>query len=316
MDADTLAHLYRLIFRIRHVEEEVARIYPSDKIKSPIHLSIGQEAVSAGVCAALQPGDIFFGTYRSHGPYLAKGGDLKKMFAELYGKSTGCTKGKGGSMHLIDVAHGYMGSSAVVATTISHAVGYAYALRLRGSSAIVVSMFGDGASEEGAFHECMNLATLHSIPVLFICENNLYAVHTHIRLRQKLNSIFERVRPYGIQSERVENNDPIELYNLVKNATDEIRRTHIGPRFIEVMTYRWREHVGPGEDYDAGYRNRSEAEPWMKSDQLKRIGEMLDPKVRMRIEEEEKDAVREAIQFAEESPFPAPEELYTDMFKE
>src|SRR4051794_19251635 len=154
------ASMYRSLFRIRRVEEEIARVYPTDRIKSPVHLSIGQEAVSVGVCEALSPNDVVFGTYRGHALYLAKGGDLPHMIAELYGKSTGCTRGKGGSMHLVDVAHGVMGMSAVVGTTIANAVGYAYAARYRDDNRVVASFFGDGATEEGVFAESLNFAVL------------------------------------------------------------------------------------------------------------------------------------------------------------
>src|SRR3989344_7824434 len=166
---------YRSLYRIRRVEEEIARVYPTNKIKSPVHLSIGQEAVSVGVCLALDSQDIVFGTYRGHALYLAKGGNLKKMIAELYGRATGCAKGKGGSMHLIDVTAGVMGGSAVVGTTIPQAVGYAYALKIKKSSSVVVSFFGDGAVEEGVFHESMNFAALKNLPIIFVCENNSYA---------------------------------------------------------------------------------------------------------------------------------------------
>src|SRR4051794_33925043 len=145
------ASMYRSLFRIRRVEEEVARVYPSDQIKSPVHLSIGQEAVSVGVCLALRPADVVFGTYRGHALYLAKGGDMKRLVAELYGKAAGCSRGKGGSMHLIDPLAGVMGTSAVVGTTIPNAVGYAYALRYRRQTELVASFFGDGATEEGCF---------------------------------------------------------------------------------------------------------------------------------------------------------------------
>src|SRR5260221_8901456 len=156
---------FRALYRIRRVEEEVAKAYPTDKIKSPVHLSIGQEAVSVGVCEALRPDDIVFGTYRGHALYLAKGGDLKAMVAELFGKATGCTKGKGGSMHLIDPDAGVMGTSAVVGTTIANAAGYAYALKIRKSNAVVVSFFGDGATEEGVFSETLNFAVLKQLPM-------------------------------------------------------------------------------------------------------------------------------------------------------
>src|SRR5439155_4707591 len=176
--------LYRSLYRIRRVEEEIARVYPTDRIKSPVHLSIGQEAVSVGICSALRADDVVFGTYRGHALYLAKGGDLKQMVAELYGKVTGCARGKGGSMHLVDAAHGVMGASAVVGTTIPHAVGYAYAMKLRGEDRIVVSFFGDGATDEGVFDESLNFAALKRLPILFVCENNSYAIHTHQVRRQ------------------------------------------------------------------------------------------------------------------------------------
>src|SRR5439155_11451571 len=158
--------LYRSLYRIRRIEEEIARIYPTDRIKSPVHLSIGQEAVSVGVCEALQAHDIVFGTYRGHALYLAKGGDLRAMVAELFGKATGCTKGKGGSMHLIAPERGVMGMSAVVGTTIANAAGYAYALRFRREPAIVASFFGDGATEEGVFAETLNFAVLKRLSIL------------------------------------------------------------------------------------------------------------------------------------------------------
>src|SRR5262249_15627192 len=189
------------------VEEEIARAYPSDKIKSPVHLSIGQETVSVGVCEALEPRDVVFGTYRGHALYLAKGGDLKAMIAELYGKATGCTKGKGGSMHLIDAARGVMGTSAVVGTTIANAVGYAYALRYRRSDAIVASFFGDGATEEGVFAESLNFAALKRLPILFVCENNQYAIHTHQTQRQANPAICERARSLGVPGDVLDGSD-------------------------------------------------------------------------------------------------------------
>src|SRR5437660_7795827 len=179
-----IARLYRSLYRIRRLEEEVARVYPSDRIKSPVHLSIGQEAVSVGVCEALLPCDVVYGTYRGHALYLARGGDLKRMVAELYGKATGCTGGKGGSMHLIAPEQGMMGTSAVVGTTIANAVGYAYALRYRRWPAVVASFFGDGATEEGVFAESLNFAVLKRLPILFVCENNQYVIHTHQSRRQ------------------------------------------------------------------------------------------------------------------------------------
>lgn len=315
MNANLHARIYRSLLRVRRVEEEVARVYPTDKIKSPVHLSIGQEAVAVGICEVLRPDDIAFGTYRGHATYLAKGGDLKKMIAELYGKTTGCSKGKGGSMHLIDTAAGVMGTSAVVATTIPHAVGYAWSLKLLGRDSVVVSFFGDGAVEEGAFHESLNFAVLKRVPVLFVCENNFYAIHSHQRVRQPLSNIYERVRAYGMPSERVDDGDVFAIYERAKAAVAEIR-SGCGPRFLECFVYRWKEHVGPGDDFHVGYRSRSEGEPWFERDPVRRVGEMLPPEVREAIEREVMVEVRDAFEFAERSPFPDSSELYADMFKE
>jgi TPP-dependent pyruvate/acetoin dehydrogenase alpha subunit len=306
---------YKSLYRIRRAEEEVARVYPTDKIKSPVHLSIGQEAVSVGVCEALQPGDVVFGTYRSHAAYLAKGGDLKKMIAELYGKATGSARGKGGSMHLIDLDAHVMGTSAVVGTTIANAIGYAYALKIRKQPAIVVSFLGDGATDEGVFSESLNFAALKALPMIFVCENNSYAIHTHQRLRQARTNINERVQAYGIKTERIEDNDVLKIYERVKLAADALRAGQPGPYFFECMTYRWKEHVGPNEDYHLGYRSREEAEPWIKNDQVGKIGALVEPGRRKQIEEDAETEIREAFLFAEQSPFPEYPELYTDVFK-
>src|SRR5438552_2099842 len=194
--------LYRSLYRIRRLEEEVARVYPTDKIKSPVHLSIGQEAVAVGVCAALAPDDVVFGTYRGHALYPAKGGDMKSMVAELYGKATGCTRGKGGSMHLISTEAGMMGASAVVGTTVANALGYAYAVRVRQTGQLVASFFGDGATEEGVFAESLNFAALKRLPLLFVCENNRYAIHTHQSRRQGATDICAKARAFGVPAER------------------------------------------------------------------------------------------------------------------
>lgn len=308
--------MYRSIYRARRVEEEAARVYPSDKIKSPVHLAIGEESIAVAVCEALRPEDIIFGTYRSHAYYLAKGGDMKAMVAELYGKSTGCAKGKGGSMHIVDVAHGIMGASAVVGTPLPNAVGYAYALKVQKKPGIVVCFFGDGATEEGVYHESLNFAALKGVPVIFICENNGYAIHTHISKRQKMpDNLVERARGYGMPAERIQD-DIFEVYNRVNAAAEALRAGKPGPYFFECMTYRWKEHVGPNEDYQLGYRTLDEAEPWMKNDQLKRLAGMIAPEVRQRIETEVEAEIKEAFEFAESSPFPVEAELYTDVFKE
>lgn len=306
---------YKSLYRIRRVEEEIARVYPTDKIKSPVHLSIGQEAVAVGVCEALRPDDVVFGTYRSHASYLAKGGDLKKMIAELYGKVTGCAKGKGGSMHLVDVAHGVMGTSAVVGTTIPNAVGYAYGLKLKRKNSIVVSFFGDGGTDEGVFHESMNFAALKGLPVVFICENNFYAIHTHLLRRHKSANICERARSYGMAAEQIPDGDVFNIYEKVNMAIQALRRGEGGPYFFECLTYRWKEHVGPNDDFHLGYRSEEEREPWVRNDQVRRLALMVDEQQRRRIEAEVEAEIEEAFAFAEKSPFPESGELFTDVFK-
>ncbi len=308
--------VYRELFRIRRVEEEIARIYPSDKIKSPVHLSIGQEAVSVAVCEALVPGDIVFGTYRSHALYLAKGGDLRAMFAEMYGKVTGCARGKGGSMHLVDIPAGFMGTSAVVGTTIANAVGYAYGLKLQSKPHIVASFFGDGAVDEGAFYESLNFAHLKQVPLIFICENNGYAIHTPQSARQRDVNLCDRVGAYGIPATRIESGDVFEIHRHVQEAADALRSGQPGPFFFECLTYRWKEHVGPNDDFDAGYRSREEAQAWMANDQVRLAGEKLSDPERMEVEQNVEAEIAAAIAFAENSSFPGASELTTDVYEE
>ena len=309
------ARLYRALLRIRRVEEEVARVYPTDRIKSPVHLSIGQEAVSVGVCEALRPDDVVFGTYRGHAMYLAKGGDLNAMVAELYGRSTGCTRGKGGSMHLIDPEAGVLGTSAVVGTTIANAAGYAYALQLRGSDAVVVSFFGDGATEEGVFAETLNFTALKRLPVIFVCENNGYAIHTHQSRRQGRPDIRAKAEAFGLPAERLDGNDVAGLLRRTAEVVSTIRAGG-GPWFFEVATYRWREHVGPGEDFQLGYRTAAERGPWVEADPVRRLAAELPAAERAAIEREVEAEVAAAFAFAEGSPFPDAAELTTDVFKE
>jgi TPP-dependent pyruvate/acetoin dehydrogenase alpha subunit len=310
------ARLYRSLLRIRRVEEAIAEVYPTDKIQSPVHLSIGQEAASVGVCEALEPGDVVFGTYRSHALYLAKGGDLNRMIAELYGKATGCAGGKGGSMHLIDPAAGMMGTSAVVGSTIPPAVGYAWGLRLQGKGAVVASFFGDGAVEEGAFHESMNFAALKRAPVLFVCENNFYAIHAAQAARQSSTDVLRRARAYGIPAVRIEDSDAAAVYAAARKAADAIRSGASGPQLLECLAYRWREHVGPNEDFGAGYRSRKEAEPWFRRDPVARAAKRVSSEVRRTVDAEVLAEIREAFEFAERSPFPEPAALYTDVVAE
>lgn len=308
--------LFRSLYRIRRVEEEVARVYPTDKIKSPVHLSIGQEATSVAVCHALRPTDIVFGTYRGHALYMAKGGNLHTMIAELYGKDSGCTRGKGGSMHLIAPDAGLMGTSAVVGTTVPHAVGYSYAMRLMRRNDIVAAFFGDGGFEEGVIAESLNFAALKRLPVLFVCENNFYAIHTPIAQRQPRENICERVAAYNIETALVDDGDVLRTYDIASRAIDLMRESGKGPFFLETRAYRWREHVGPNEDFHAGYRTRKEAAPWKARDPVEVVGRLLADDERRRIQDDVEKEISAAFKFAEEAPAPHPDELYTDLYND
>jgi TPP-dependent pyruvate/acetoin dehydrogenase alpha subunit len=308
-----IAKFYESLYRIRRVEEEIAKVYPTDKIKSPVHLSIGQEAVAVGVCEALRADDIVFITYRSHAGYIAKGGNLKGMIAELYGKVTGSAKGKGGSMHLVDVPNGVMGASAVVGTTIANSIGYAYGVKLKKQDNLVVCFFGDGSTDEGVFYESLNFAALKKLPIIFVCENNGYAIHTSQAKRQSMPDIAVKVASFGIPVERIED-DVLYLHNRISQAVAKIRSGQTGPFFFECATYRWKEHVGPSEDYNAGYRPHSEAEPWMAKDQVQRLANMLPAHQRKTIEARVEIEILEAFEFAEKSAFPPEVELYEGVF--
>lgn len=299
--------LFYEALRIRRAEERVIQIYPTDRIQSPVHLSIGQEAVAVGVCHPLRTEDPLFGSYRSHAFFLAKGGTMREMFAELYGKATGGSGGKAGSMHLTAPEAGFMGSSAVVASTIPNAVGAALAAKRRGTGQVVVTVFGDGATEEGVYHESLNFAALHELPVLFLCENNGLAVHSKLGDRQAYG-ICEHAAAYGIATERCrEGWDFVRVSEVVSRITEEIRNG-AGPRFIECDTYRYQEHVGIGCDHDVGFRNRADLEEWQKNDPLLHDEALLatfDPEIQAEIDD--------AVDFAEQSPWPGPEHLLADV---
>jgi pyruvate dehydrogenase E1 component alpha subunit len=233
--------------------------------------------------------------------------------AELYGKATGVAGGKGGSMHIIDTQHNVLGASAVVGTTIPLAVGYALTFKRMRSDRVAVAFFGDGATEEGVFAECLNFASLHKLPVLFVCENNYYAIHTPITRRWATQRLCERVATYGIPACQIDDGDVLKLRALTAASLDGLRRGD-GPVFIECRTYRWREHVGPNEDYTQGYRARSDLEPWIESDQMESLGARLVPSRRDSIDAEIEREIADAVAFAESSPFPNIEALYSNVF--
>jgi len=308
-----IERIYRSLRQIRRAEEEIARIYPSDKIKSPVHLSIGQEAIAVGVCDVLRPDDVVSPTYRGHAAYLAKGAPMRGLFAELYGKATGVAGGKGGSMHLIDMSHNVTGASAVVGTTIPIAAGFALTFKRLHSDRVAVAFFGDGATEEGVFTECLNFASLQKLPILFVCENNFYAIHTPITRRWATQRLCERVETFGIRAHCIEDGDVFKLRETADSAIARVRRGE-GPEFIECRSYRWLEHVGPNEDFDAGYRARSEQEPWLRNDQVVRVGELLSPDKRAAIDQDIEKEIEDAVAFAESSPFPQASALLTNVF--
>jgi TPP-dependent pyruvate/acetoin dehydrogenase alpha subunit len=301
------------MYLIRRVEEEIIRLYPTDKIKSPVHLSIGQEAGSTAVCDHLEKTDVLFGTYRGHALYLAKGGDVPRMMAELYGKVDGCARGKAGSMHLVDPSVGMMGTSAVVATGISNAVGAALALKMQRSKSIVVCFFGEGSTDEGAWHESMNFASLKKLPILFVCENNFFAIYSHVKDRLAGPGLIARSEAYGIPAEHIEDHEPMKLHERAGAAIAAVRRGE-GPRFLECMTYRWRDHVGPTEDRVHKYRPDAELDAKIAGDNLQIVGKLLPDEQRKSIEDAEEKRIAGAIAFAEASTFPEDREIYDHVF--
>jgi pyruvate dehydrogenase E1 component alpha subunit len=302
--------IYRRLFRtallIRMVEERIIALYPSDKIQSPVHLSIGQEAVAVGVCDALRAEDLVFATYRSHGFYIAKGGRLDAMFAELYGHKDGVSGGKAGSMHLAAPQVGLMGSSAVVASTIPHAVGAALSFKRRGSSRIAVAVFGDGATEEGVYHESLNFAALMKVPVLFLCEDNGLAVHSHRPVRQSYRLI-EHAATYGLPGRRLEEGwDMLAVRQATLEAAAQVRSGQ--PFVLEIATSRYKEHVGVGEDFHFNYRTSDSVDAWKRRDPLI-VGAGLVAELAPELERE----IDAAVAYAEASPAPGRPELLTDV---
>lgn len=314
IDTNTLSDVYQKMSLIRKIELKIAEIYPTDAVKSPVHLSIGQEAPSVGVCAALNTEDMVFGTYRGHALYIARGGNLNAMVAELFGKITGCGKGKAGSMHLVAPEVNMMGTSAVVATSIPQAVGHALADKMKGHNRVTVVFFGDGAMEEGVFHESMNFAALHELPVIFICENNGLAIFTPLETRVANTDFCSRASSYGMDSHKIINNNVVEAYEKTREIADTMRADGKGPFFLEIETYRWFEHVGPGEDWQRNYRDSSLRQKWIDNDEMERIGQQLPAKQREQIDADNLVAMEAAFRFAEESPYPDEDELLRDVY--
>ncbi|HEV8473641.1 MAG TPA: thiamine pyrophosphate-dependent dehydrogenase E1 component subunit alpha [Methylomirabilota bacterium] len=297
--------LYETMVRMRMVEEAIVRIYPDREIRSPAHLYIGQEAVAAGTCAALTREDVVVANYRSHGWYLAKGGSLQAMMDELFGRATGCSGGWGGSMHLIDREAGFMGTSAVVCGGIPHAVGCALADRIAGRPHVSVVAFGDGAVEEGGFHESLNFASLRRLPVVFVCENNEWAAFSPLTERQPHGEIHRRAAAYAVPGVSVDGNDVGAVQRAATEAVARARRGE-GPTLLECRTYRWLEHCGPGDDVTLGVRGRADVEAWKARCPIARargaVSDGEDREVRARVAAE----IDAALAAARRAPWPGP----------
>lgn len=305
--------LWRMMLLIRGAEQRIGELVSEGAIKTPCHLSIGQEAIPAGVCAALQQDDSLWGGHRSHGHYLAKGGDLRAMMAEIFGKATGCARGRGGSMHLVDPAQGIFGTVPLVGATIPLAVGAALSAKLRGTQQIAAAFFGDGATDEGHFHESLNLAALYRLPVLFVCENNLYSTHLTLMERRVKDNIAESAAFHGLSGAVVDGNDVAAVYHAAQQAVHRARSGE-GPTLLECRTYRWRGHVGPAADLDVGTDRRRELDEWQRRDPIAQCRGVLSARglsseVLARIEAEVQEEINEAVSFARQSPAPDESEL-------
>jgi len=316
---DMLLELCRKILLIRRFEEKVVEVYPEQDMKTPVHLCIGQEAIAAGVCINLKKEDYMFSNHRNHGHCLAKGIDPKMLLAEFYGKKAGCCKGKGGSMHPVAPECGIFGTSAIVGGCIPLAVGTALASVMRGDGRVSVAFFGDGAVDEGTFHESLNFASLKKLPVIFICENNFYATSSHISARQPHSNIAKRAEGYGIKGIQVNGNEVLEVYKAAQEAILGSRKGE-GPVLIECRTYRWKGHVGPDCDYEKGCRPLQELQEWTAKcpvnsykDYLIRKGVITTEGYQEMIDKIDSE-LESALRFARESPFPEEKELFDDVY--
>jgi TPP-dependent pyruvate/acetoin dehydrogenase alpha subunit len=317
VSSEALKVMFTTMTRIRVFEERLADIVEKGDIKTPCHLYIGQEAVATGVCAALERNDYVWGGHRSHGHYLAKGGDMRAMIAEIYGKVTGCSRGRGGSMHLFASDVGILGTVPLVSATIPLAVGSALASKLRKDGRVSVSFFGDGAVEEGHFHESVNLAALYQLPVVFVCENNFYASHLSLLQRRLRDNIDKAGEMHGVPAERLDGNDLHAVYRAATKAVERAR-AGLGPTLLECRTYRWRGHVGASYDMDVGVKRKDELEYWLPLDPIKRVRVILknqmDEAALDRIEAETRAEVEDALTFASQSSYPNPNELDQHVF--
>jgi TPP-dependent pyruvate/acetoin dehydrogenase alpha subunit len=309
---------YKKLYLIRKSEEQIVAHYSQDQMKTPMHMSMGAEAIAVGVCEALKAEDQVFGTYRSHALYLAKTEDTDDFFAELYGKETALLKGKGGSMHLCSPTHGFMGTSAIVASIIPVAAGCAFANKRANNGKMVAVFFGDGAVEEGVFWESLNLACLMKLPMLFVCEDNGLAVHASKAQRQGFESITKIVSKFNCLVYEAETTDTEAIYNLTHQAIKQVN-AQLKPAFLRLEYFRYLEHVGVNEDFDAGYRRRDEFERWLSEDpinlqrnKLEALGWAQD--AIEKVEAQINDTVSRSLIKAQEAKFSDVSELFGGVF--
>jgi len=303
---------YYLFLLIRRSEEKIIDLYNTDKIKSPVHLSIGQEAIAVGVSMALSENDVIFSNYRGHAHYIARESNLDKMWAELYGKSRGSSRGKGGSMHLNDWNKKFMPTSAIVATAVPEAVGYAFALKYKNKNSVVVCYHGDGATDEGVFWESLNFASLHRLPIIFVCENNQYAIYSHQKTRSLNDPIVERANAFGVNARKVNGSKTEDFYNATIECIDKIRENP-NPYLIECMTTRWSDHVGIS-DPELNKQEVEDIKIAMENDDLKNLENRLSKDDVVRINEQVELEIDKAVSFAEKSKFPNKDELYDNVY--
>ncbi len=310
--------LLSTMIKIRTAEEKIVEVYPEQQMRTPTHLSIGQEAVATGVAAALNNDDQIFAGHRCHAAYLAKGGQLDAFFSELCGRSTGSNAGRGGSAHLADSKLGFY-ASPILGAMIPVAVGAGLSFKMDRSKRIAVTFFGDAALEEGVFSESLNFAVIKKLPVLFICENNLYSTHTHIKDRQPRSPIYKRVSIPELKASQCDGNDVEMVYKTAVTAVNACRGGN-GPVFLEFLTYRYREHVGPLYDYDKGYRTKSEVERWQKRCPIKQYAQKLirqNTVTKQEINNLQQQSIEQATQAYEKalkSPWPQPQSMLKQVY--
>jgi TPP-dependent pyruvate/acetoin dehydrogenase alpha subunit len=311
---EMLFELLRTMHIIRKAEEKIGDMVTAGKIKCPCHLAIGQEAIATGISHFLRNTDKVLGAHRSHTHFLALNRNVHSLFAEVLGKVTGCSKGMGGSMHLQDPASGFIGSVPIVGATVPIATGAALAAKLDGKKDIAVSYFGDGSTEEGAVQEAFNLASVMKLPIVFVCENNLFSSHLHISLRQPSNSIARYAKAHCIPYEIVDGNDIGAMLKASERAVNHTRNNN-GPYFLETVTYRWRGHVGPREDVDVGVKRNVDLVEWKKRGPIKRLtNSLIKDKLVTRAEIKELEneidiLINKSWEQAEKDPYPKQSKL-------